>query len=118
MTTPLPPQRYVHQNERVLLDRYGLSPRLVRRYQQDGRLSKIKPGGRTGPVLVDLEEVERFMDASREHATDGPLAGQGGDLDAFARRWAEDRDPEAQAALIAIGQIVDSALWDDDPDDV
>ena len=112
-TNPPSPQRYVHQNDRVLFDRYGLSARAVRRYQQDGRLSKVKPGGRTGPVLVDLEDVERFMEASREPATDGPLAGEGGDLDALARRWTEDRDPEAQSALIAIGQKVDSALWGD-----
>ncbi|WP_133251891.1 hypothetical protein [Actinomycetospora cinnamomea] len=69
-------------------------------------------------TLVDLDELDRYLDACTDPAVYGPLAGEGGDLDALARRWAEDRDPEAHSALIAIGQIVDSALWDDDPGDL
>lgn len=62
---------------------------------------------------MDFDEAEEYMALSTEPPTRGPLAGQGGDLDALTRRWAEDRDPEAQAALIAIVQKADSALWGD-----
>lgn len=111
-SNPPPPQRYVRRDDPIL-SRYGYTARSVRRAQSAGRLSRVKLSGPTGPCLVDLFEVRRMVRAVREPATAGPLAGQGDDLDALARRWAEDRDPEAQAALIAIVQKADSALWED-----
>lgn len=111
MQTSTPP-RYVRRDDPVL-SRYGYSARSVRRAQSEGRLSRIRLSGPTGPCLVDLFEVRRLVRATREEATSGPLAGQGDNLDALARRWTEDRDPEAHSALIAIGQRLDSALWGD-----
>ena len=105
-SNPPPSQpRYVRRDDPLLFERYRLTPRQVRRAQSEGRLKAHKPSGPTGPAYVDLRQVRALFG--------GPLAGQGGDLDALIRRWAEDRDPAAQAALIAIVQKADAALWGD-----
>lgn len=110
MTAPTPSPWIADRDSPEVRTR-GLSPQRVKALQNRGVLSSVRLSGtRTG---VDVHELDDYIAAQTDPPVYGPLAGEGNTLPALVRRWAENRDPEAQSALIAIAQRVDSALWGD-----
>ena len=111
MSAPPTPSPFLRPRTSVEVRDRGFTPQHVKALQNNGQLSRIRLSGTR--TVVDIVELDAYVAARTDPPVYGPLAGQGDSLDALIRRATEDRDPEAQSALIAIGQRVDSALWGD-----